>query len=1304
MKKLFSAACLRNTTLVCLVVAAFSPLALRAQNIKISTITYSAGAIAVPAGSFNDFTASFFTNCNTIAAPTHFYEVSFLYEPGAGAAATSWIFGFNAVDCFGSSQPNFLNDGAAPIPFPSSALPSTSTNTIKIKVIPTDTHLGPNYCFTLQAKNGATVLFTQTLFISLAAGTAPSGGACVGGSLSLNAAPALTNRCLTSGSAYPSTVLTAVPGAGTVIATYKWELLGATLPAGLTLTGSGAPGTVVTSTLPTATLGGTITAGIGTYQFQIKVSDNANPAVSHTDPTVYQLEVKTVCGSTDGNTLVVFVKQKNFTGAITPPDISNAMIFLNQSTYSKHGITPVEHGATVSLSQDLDNYNNPSAGKTPLVDLAGEVICSLITANASILNTYDHLAIFIESAPGHLTNDYFFSTLGSMSYPIGCVAGSPTKPLSVSILGTSVTHLRIAHCLLHNLGLPELNYFPFSATSPVNVIPVDWDVMALSTTGEAKDRFPNVWAKSVKQTWLSNTNNVDYRPYNTAAASITVPKVCQIKVQSKIDLTVNPNEIGACVIGLTPGASTINAETQYLWIEARANLPDNEDNVPNSSTGPKGVLVQYVNKNLSEGYGPVHVYDAVIASAGLQSFPVPFTGSYEIPDAGVTIKKITDLGNDKYEVEYIYNPPLTQSDLEIHYTVDTWNSADIWVQRPGKTKDAEKTSDNNKFNRGTAANKIWARIWNNGPAESHSVQVSFYQHNLPSPGSDGYTYLGTKAIPTISATAPNNFADVSIDVTIPEVLPVCSGPCCGEHHSCIKVVIDQAPNDNNFANNTAMQNANIYSNCSSSPYPPINYGFAVTNPNDKVRTIYFQAENMPDGWAYNFAPQQMVLNANETKQAVLHVQVPATQVKCSNQPISIIAWTPEEHTLIKLGGFQVNVQQRQAIQMTLETAARPCGQQPRGSTNDNPKKSSATVLQPKAATYDSAGYEKLLQYVLNTKPDKKDRGCMTIFANGCTTPKLVNQKILVKYTDPSGNPIFKEITTDANGCYQDSYTVTEGGAWGVTGIFEGDFCNGPTDAITVVTVNIPVTLDTDGDNLPDDQEEGGFDSDGDGIPNPLDPDSDDDGIIDGNEPTGDNDCDGQDNNVDPDSDNDGKSDSQDPTPYGKTPLHKLFFSAMYHRFDFDSDLPIRDGSGFNIRAGVNLHAKWGLELEVGYTGTEDTIKTSGKVYNVNLNGLYYFNSKAITPYLTAGLGGLLFNGFSSSDNTFAVNGGIGIMASTNSMSALVLRAEVKAHYGFGGYNTDGNLNLQYSIGLTYRTRTKSTPCKLKKGVELFRRP
>jgi opacity protein-like surface antigen len=288
--------------------------------------------------------------------------------------------------------------------------------------------------------------------------------------------------------------------------------------------------------------------------------------------------------------------------------------------------------------------------------------------------------------------------------------------------------------------------------------------------------------------------------------------------------------------------------------------------------------------------------------------------------------------------------------------------------------------------------------------------------------------------------------------------------------------------------------------------------------------------------------------------------------------------------------------------------------------------------------------------------------------------------------------------TDASGCYSDEHVVVEGGDWKTTAIFNGDACYASASMVTEVTVPLPVTGDQDGDGLKDVDEFQG-DEDGDGIPGQLDPDSDNDGIKDGDEPKGNCDCDSYDNVIDSDSDNDGIPDGIDPTPYGGTPIYRVFSSGMYHWFDFDKKLPISDGRGFNVRMGVNLHPYWGIEGEVGITPTHDTAQKSGTVYNLNLNGLYYLSTKTVIPYLTAGVGSLLFNGFSKSDNTLALNGGIGMIGTIPKMSGLCYRAEIKAHYGFGGFSSNGNLNMQYSLGITYRIRTKTTPCNIQRVIK-----
>ncbi|MEZ4239228.1 MAG: MYXO-CTERM sorting domain-containing protein [Myxococcota bacterium] len=75
----------------------------------------------------------------------------------------------------------------------------------------------------------------------------------------------------------------------------------------------------------------------------------------------------------------------------------------------------------------------------------------------------------------------------------------------------------------------------------------------------------------------------------------------------------------------------------------------------------------------------------------------------------------------------------------------------------------------------------------------------------------------------------------------------------------------------------------------------------------------------------------------------------------------------------------------------------------------------------------------------------------------------------------------------------------------------------------------PADPDTDGDGVLDGDEVPG-DTDGDGIRDVLDPDDDGDGLPTRDEGTGDADGDGLPNSLDPDSDNDGVADGVDPDP------------------------------------------------------------------------------------------------------------------------------------------------------------------------------
>jgi hypothetical protein len=77
---------------------------------------------------------------------------------------------------------------------------------------------------------------------------------------------------------------------------------------------------------------------------------------------------------------------------------------------------------------------------------------------------------------------------------------------------------------------------------------------------------------------------------------------------------------------------------------------------------------------------------------------------------------------------------------------------------------------------------------------------------------------------------------------------------------------------------------------------------------------------------------------------------------------------------------------------------------------------------------------------------KKSDSCTRITVKGCTTPKLANQEIIVKFIDPDGNPVYHTVMTDANGCYEDFLVTVKPGNWNVEAEYEGDKCQGPVTA------------------------------------------------------------------------------------------------------------------------------------------------------------------------------------------------------------------------------------------------------------------
>jgi hypothetical protein len=584
---------------------------------------------------------------------------------------------------------------------------------------------------------------------------------------------------------------------------------------------------------------------------------------------------------------------------------------------------------------------------------------------------------------------------------------------------------------------------------------------------------------------------------------------------------------------------------------------------------------------------------------------------------------------------------------------------------------------------GGEENRIYARVHNYGEATAHDIEVQFHfsapYHTVGGEGSfDFYKSVFIADLPA------EDYKDVYV-IWEPESEE--------DPHNCVRVKILRLVNDTNEANNGAQQNMRVISSDQASPYPEVAFPFNITNSEPQARLVYFRAEGVPDGWESELTPAKALLNPNQKIQGALKVTPKEGAPACTQHEIQLTAWTPEDHTIIPMGGATVNLQLRNQTEITHQVKYRQCrdrnddipathgiAPRPSGVEGRQDPKLVNTVYNEETYPF----YLSVLAELLKGQGEKPvERGCAEIIASGCTTPPRPNETVVLRYEDPAGNPIYKEVMTDENGCFEDFHVVVEGRNWETTAIYPGTDCFGAASSTVVdLEIDIPQTGDQDGDGLIDEEETQG-DHDGDGIPNPLDPDSDNDGIIDGQEPPGDLDNDGLDNANDPDSDNDGIVDGSDNTPYGDKPLTTWAISAYYGWFDFDNDLNIKDNFTYGVKIGYNLTNTWTLEWEFGWTPTEDVSGDNGVVYNLNANLLYQFKASPVAPlsyYLTAGIGGLHFNGFSQNQTAFALNGGLG--ASYRLTPKLSAVMEGRAFYGSPIYNSPGwHLNYRAVIGL-----------------------
>ncbi|MFZ2898988.1 MAG: S8 family serine peptidase [Saprospiraceae bacterium] len=691
------------------------------------------------------------------------------------------------------------------------------------------------------------------------------------------------------------------------------------------------------------------------------------------------------------NTLVVLttLPGTNPGGAPSQPNAQNLInevnAYISEVSYGQTTIDPVF--ANVTLTTSLGTYL--AIQNNPLIEMAEDAIAQLVTANPGVFDRgtadpaddIDRIVILINDQ--NFTGDW--ATTGPWPYEL---PAGLTRPLSVSVSSVfNDPERRLNHAICHQLGLVDLYNHPGVVFAQPHVD--NWDIMANTNTVQ-----PMAWSKE-RALWLSSHHPNSIRWIPRPAPGAPVNQTIPLNWLSSTD-TGNPRAIA---IGLTPNVANLANENVFYFIEARTStigttdalLP--EDNV---------VLLYYVNENIAQGEGPLRIIDQNLTTpnnlddAGFGTGAIPPPGG-----TGLDINVLAPTGSEAFRIQINYDPPATDNDMNIRVGDPHWTSPDIWVDSQEDDFDVE--SGRAPADRGNAPiagedNRIYFTVYNPGPGDAFdvtvSVRVSEPYHTIGGEA-DFNRFVNQKFYTRIDAgTSVTDF--------------VVWRPNLGDDpHSCIKVEILEVFNDVNDYNNAAQENVQVEESGTASPYEPVEYRFSVTNPYDYYQLFYFRIENLPAGWTYHFLESKKGLSAHERYEGTLTVQPPDDAEVCTDHQIYVTSWMPRGNTLVQYGGATLQVNLRNRTTLTADTRLVRCD---------------------KVNT--TAAYER-------TKPK-----CYQLYTAGCTDPVRANEEIVLRYEDPDGNPVYRVVMTDENGCYSDTYVVTEGGEWKVTATYKGDECSG----------------------------------------------------------------------------------------------------------------------------------------------------------------------------------------------------------------------------------------------------------------------
>jgi M6 family metalloprotease-like protein len=671
----------------------------------------------------------------------------------------------------------------------------------------------------------------------------------------------------------------------------------------------------------------------------------------------------------------------------------------------------------VPLANDRAHYYDETSHNM-LVDMVQEVI-NLIHATEPGFDfaAVDRLFIVTndDGSGGVTGGQKEWATTGPWPYAIPSGAG--TKRFSASIHTFSQTHGQFDHALGHHFGMFDL--YAYDGVTFPRPYADGWSNMAKAPDGSFNDVHFFAWDK-VKPSWLSGANITFIpRPPADPAANHRFEQTFSIYREE----TASGDPV-ILQIGTTPGVTQRINERASYYVEARKKSGSFDSALPSNA-----VLVYYVNEDIGQGFGPLRLIDAVpgtsndLTDAGL--LPSPATSTLtDIDSSGLNVEVLTKVGSEDYRVHITYDPPETQNDVWIHPHDGNWKSPDIWIDSPacnsgicGFDTDGGRTEvDRGDKPQPNKVNRIYARIFNHGPATAHNVQVDFYVsepwHAIDGgdvdPDTGGNTAFNHHFVKFVADVPPTD--DINGMVVYVEWTPTTPS---GDVHTCIKVKIATVFNDINPANQASQENIDEYDLTSHSPYPPVQDDFKVVNPYDHGILVYLRADDVPAGWTADIVPKKAYIPVGGSVNASMTIQAPLSYPICSTEFIKATAWYPAGDTLVPLGASVAQVNLKKSTDLTTNTTYQNCKQLPR-----------SVIESGTAADGDN---------------------CQELVTRGCTIPKRPFEHITLTYTGPDGKPIYHDVVTDKDGCYEDFLVNPLGGPWHVDTQYQGSVCTARTD-------------------------------------------------------------------------------------------------------------------------------------------------------------------------------------------------------------------------------------------------------------------